>query len=61
MNDYTPRPLAGVLDRMRTRQDGRARSLDEVLTKWHNPDDVVGKGALTPEERADLIAFLKTL
>ena len=38
-----------------------SKSLEEVLTKSHNPEDVVGNGALTAQELADLIAYLKSL
>lgn len=41
--------------------DGRAKSLDEVLTKF-NVGDKHGKTShLTADERADLVAFLKSL
>lgn len=53
--------LIGVYNRVRLLHDGRAKSLEEVLTGPHNPQQVTGRGELTPEERADLIEYLKTL
>lgn len=53
--------LIGVYDRVRLLHDGRAKSLEEVLTGPHNPQTVTGRGGLTREELADLIEYLKTL
>ncbi|MCE9607569.1 MAG: beta-propeller fold lactonase family protein [Planctomycetia bacterium] len=53
--------LVGVYQRVRLLHDGRAKSLEEVLTGDHDPEKVTGKGTLTPEERGDLIEYLKTL
>lgn len=53
--------LVGVYQKVRLLHDGRARSLEEVLTGDHNPEKVTGRGELTAEERADLIEYLKTL
>jgi cytochrome c peroxidase len=58
---YNTPSLVNVFDRPRLLHDGRARTLHEVLTKYHNPDAVVGRGELTPQELADLIAYLKSL
>ncbi len=58
---YNPPSLVGVFDRSAYLHDGRAKSLRELLTKSHNPEDVVGKGALSESEVADLIAYLMTL
>jgi len=58
---YNTPSLIGVFDRPRLLHDGRAHSLEEVLTKYHKPDDLVGQGELTTEELADLIAYLKSL
>lgn len=58
---YNSPSLVHVFDRPRLLHDGRAKSLHEVLTKYHNPDAVVGRGELTPQELADLIAYLKSL
>ncbi|GIW95942.1 MAG: hypothetical protein KatS3mg110_3983 [Pirellulaceae bacterium] len=52
--------LRAVFLRPRLLHDGRARSLEEVLSGPHAPQQVAGE-ALSPEELADLVAFLKTL
>jgi cytochrome c peroxidase len=41
--------------------DGRAESLEQVLTGPHAPHKVAGQGELTDHELADLIAYLKSL
>jgi YVTN family beta-propeller protein len=53
--------LVGVWQRVRLLHDGRAKSLEELLTGDHSPDKVTGEGTLSDAERADLIAYLKTL
>jgi YVTN family beta-propeller protein len=53
--------LVGVYRRVRLLHDGRARSLDDVLTGPHAPHRVAGEGELTPDERRDLVEYLKTL
>ncbi len=53
--------LIGVHDKVRLLHDGRARSLEEVLTGDHAPQKVAGEGKLSDEELADLIAYLKSL
>ncbi len=53
--------LVGVHQKVRLLHDGRAKSLEEVLTGAHNPARVTGQGELTAEELSDLIEFLKTL
>ncbi|MFM8250216.1 MAG: c-type cytochrome [Planctomycetota bacterium] len=58
---YNTPSLVGVYRKTRLLHDGRARSLDQVLTEAHNPAKVTGKGELTDAERADLIAYLKSL
>jgi YVTN family beta-propeller protein len=58
---YNTPSLVGVYRKTRLLHDGRARSLDQVLTEAHNPATVTGKGELTDAERADLIAYLKSL
>ncbi len=57
---WNPPSLRGVWDRGPYLHDGRAKSLDDVLQKAHAPEKVGGK-ELTPEERADLIEFLRSL
>ncbi|OYV83051.1 MAG: hypothetical protein B7Z73_16475, partial [Planctomycetia bacterium 21-64-5] len=53
--------LVGLYHRIRLLHDGRAKSLDELLTGPHNPDQVTGQGELSDDERADLIEYLKSL
>lgn len=53
--------LVGVYRKVRLLHDGRARSLEDVLTGDHPPEKVTGRGPLTDAERADLIEYLKTL
>lgn len=53
--------LIGVYGRVRLLHDGRATSLEEVLTGPHNPQAVTGRGELMREELRDLIEYLKTL
>lgn len=53
--------LLNVYRKVRFLHDGRAKTLDDVLTGDHAPEKVAGEGPLTAEERADLIAYLKSL
>jgi cytochrome c peroxidase len=58
---HNPPSLRGVYDKDPYMHDGRAKTLEEVLTKWHDPAVVTGLGKLSDEERNDLIEYLKTL
>lgn len=58
---YNPPSLLGVYDRVHYLHDGRARTLEEVLTGPHNPARVTGRGELSPEELQDLLAYLRSL
>jgi YVTN family beta-propeller protein len=58
---YNTPSLTAVFRKVKLLHDGRAKSLEEVLTGDHNPEKVTGNGALTPDEIRDLIAYLKTL
>jgi DNA-binding beta-propeller fold protein YncE/cytochrome c len=53
--------LIGLSRKPRLLHDGRVRTLEELLTGPHSPAKVTGQGELTPEERRDLIDYLKTL
>jgi YVTN family beta-propeller protein len=55
--EFNPPSLRGVSRRETLLHDGRSRSLDEVFQKERHPRGL----ALTSQEIADLIAFLKTL
>ena len=58
---YNPPSLLGVYDRVKYLHDGRARTLEEVLTGAHAPEKVTARGKLTPQELSDLIEYLKSL
>jgi mono/diheme cytochrome c family protein len=58
--ELNPPSLLGLAFRRRFLHDGKAKSLEQVLTKFHAPEKVAGE-ALSPEERRDLIAFLNSL
>jgi YVTN family beta-propeller protein len=58
---YNTPSLRGVYDRVRLLHDGRAHSLEEVLTGPHNPSRVTGLGELSADELQDLLAFLQSL
>jgi YVTN family beta-propeller protein len=53
--------LLGVYDRLLLLHDGRSASLEEMLMGPHDPARVTGQGALTAEERRDLIEYVKSL
>jgi 40-residue YVTN family beta-propeller repeat len=58
---FNPPSLRGVHARAPYLHDGRARNLEEVMTEHHRPSELAGKPDCTPEELADLVAYLKTL
>lgn len=60
-DSYNTPSLRGLSRRVRYLHDGRARSLEALLTGPHNPADVVGQGELSDDQRRDLIEYLKTL
>jgi DNA-binding beta-propeller fold protein YncE len=53
--------LIGVHERIRLLHDGRAQSLEEVLTGDHAPQNVAGEGELEPQQMSDLIEYLRSL
>ena len=57
---WNPPSLLGLYDRGPFLHDGRAKTLEDVLQKYHTPE-MVGGEKLTDAERADLIAFLMSL
>lgn len=59
--EYNTPSLLGIYDRALFLHDGRARSLEEVLSGPHNPARVTGLGELSTEELRDLLAYLKSL
>jgi YVTN family beta-propeller protein len=58
---YNTPSLLGIGNHVRYLHHGRAESLDDLLTDLHSPAKVSGTRELTPEERADLIAYLRSL
>lgn len=58
--EFNPPSLRGVHSRRRFLHDGRADSLQEVLTRHHQPQNLTGE-KLTDDERRDLIAYLLSL
>ena len=60
-DSYNTPSLRGLSRRVRYLHDGRAKSLEALLTGPHNPAEVVGRGELTEAQRRDLIEYLKSL
>jgi cytochrome c peroxidase len=58
---YNTPSLLGVANRVRYLHHGRALSLDDLLADLHSPAKVSGTRELTDEERADLVAYLRSL
>lgn len=58
---YNPPSLVGVYDRMRYLHDGRAKTLEHVLTDSHSPLEVSGNEPLSNQELSDLVHYLKSL
>jgi DNA-binding beta-propeller fold protein YncE/mono/diheme cytochrome c family protein len=58
---YNTPSLLGVHRKVLLLHDGRAKSLEQLLTGRHSPEKVAGTRKLTPEEVADLVAYLRTL
>jgi cytochrome c peroxidase len=57
---WNPPSLRGAYDRGPYLHDASAETLEEVLGSFHSPEKL-GGAALNPQERRDLIEFLKTL
>ena len=57
---YNPPSLRGVSARRRFLHTGKAKSLEQVLTKFHRPEDLVGE-TLNESEIAALVDYLKSL
>ena len=58
---YNTPSLVGVHDKPLLLHDGRAKSLEQLLTGKHNPENVAGTRKLTDQELSDLVAYLKSL
>lgn len=58
---YNTPSLRGVYRKARFLHDGRAKTLEAVLERWHRPDEIGGGAELTEADVADLVSYLKTL
>lgn len=58
---YNPPDLRGAFDRFPYLHDGRAKTLESLLTRHHAPEKVTKKGTLSAEELRDLIEYLRQL
>ncbi len=58
---YNTPSLRGVYRKVRFLHNGRAHSLERVLTDLHSPAKVSGERELTEQEMHDLIEYLKSL
>jgi YVTN family beta-propeller protein len=58
---YNAPSLLGLYSRAPYMHNAEAPGLTEVLTKYHRPSQLTGATDCTPQELADLIAFLKSL
>ncbi len=61
LKGFNPPSLRNVYSRAPYLHDGRAETLEEVLTEYHRPSQLTGKPDLTPTELKDLVAYLKSL
>src|SRR5262249_55818714 len=59
-DEWNPPSLRGLIDRGPYMHEGRVETLEELLRFNHAPEKLGGQ-ALTAQERADLIEFLKSL
>lgn len=57
---WNPPSLRGLFDRGPFLHDGRARTLDELI-ETHHSSEKLGGATLTPDERRDLVEFLRSL
>ncbi len=58
---YNTPTLIGCYRKVNYLHDGRAMTLEDVLTGDHAPEKVMGERPLTQQELADLVAYLKSL
>lgn len=58
---YNTPSLRGLYRKVRYLHDGRAKSLEQVLTKYHRPDEIGGGATLTETQLSNLIDYLKSL
>ncbi|MCY2967061.1 MAG: hypothetical protein NT069_26070, partial [Planctomycetota bacterium] len=60
IKEFNPPSLRGLQTRRRFMHDGRAKSLVDVLTKHHRPENVAGE-ELNDAELRELLEYLGTL
>lgn len=58
---YNTPSLLSCYAKVRYLHDGRAKTLEAVLTEYHAPSKVSGTKDLSEEQLADLVAYLKSL
>jgi len=58
---YNTPTLRGVYQKVKLLHDGRADSLEALLTGPHAPEKVAGSGKLNEQEVRDLVEYLKSL
>jgi len=58
---FSPPTLRGIHRKNRLLHNGRASSIEEVLTRFHSPEKVSGLPPLSADEVADLAAYLRSL
>lgn len=58
---FSPPSLLGLHRKTRFLHTGKARSLEQVLTKYHAPEQVSGLPPLCEDDVADLVAYLQSL
>lgn len=58
---YNTPSLTDTYRKVRWLHDGRAKSLEDLLSGPHSPEKVSQERPLTPEEIADLVTYLRTL
>ena len=58
---YNTPTLLGTYRKVRYLHDGRAKSLEALLTEHHSPEKVSGTAPLTEDQVQSLVAYLKSL
>ena len=58
---YNTPSLLGVYRKVRFLHDGRAKTLEKVLTKYHRSEEIGGGASLSESQLADLISYLRSL
>ncbi len=58
---YNTPSLVGTYRKVRWLHDGRAKTLESLLTNYHSPEKVSGSVPLTEDQIQSLIAYLNSL